>query len=291
MFFVSLHDFLKTIMENEYKVSFCIVLYNQPMEELKRAINSLLLYNGKSRIFLVDNSATDERKVLERMADNIEYHWMDGKNLGFGKANNIAIRRAEEWGSKYHFTVNPDIFFNEDVIGPMSDYMEKHPEVGAMMPQILFPDGTIQYLPKMSPTPAMLLFRKLKFPKKVHEKCIYESEMHAMKPGRIYDVVHVTGCFNVYRMDLLTKLGGFDDRFFLYFEDTDLARRAHAVSRTIINPAFSVYHNYGNGAAKSIRLFLLFFTSAAKFFCKWGWIYDPEGRKMNKEVLRALSEK
>lgn len=275
-------------MVSEYKISFCIVLYNQKLEELKRAINSLLLYKGESRIFLIDNSAKDTRKTLEGIAKNIEYHWMDGKNLGFGRANNIAIKRAEEWGSKYHFTVNPDIFFNEDIISRMAEYMESNPDVGAMMPQILYPNGTVQYLPKLSPTPPLLFFRRFKYPREWHERYRNDFEMRGMKPGRVYDVVHVTGCFNVFRTELLTKLGGFDDRFFLYFEDTDLSRRAHAISRTIYNPAFAVYHDYGNNAAKNIRHTMYFAISAAKYFCKWGWVFDLEGRRMNKAVLRAL---
>lgn len=270
----------------DYKVSFCIVLYKQPLEELKRVISSILLYEYEKRIYLIDNSDTDSLKVLRSLDTSITYLWL-GQNLGFGKANNIAIRQAHDWGSKYHAIVNPDIFYHTDIIAPMTSYMDSHPDVGAMMPQILNPDGTLQYLPKLTPSPWKLFWRKCPWPQTLHRRVTDRFEMRGMKQDRTYDILHVTGCFAIYRMTTLWQVGGFDDRYFMYFEDTDLSRKIHECQRTIYYPLAHVYHDYGNGASKEKRLFFFFIISAFKFFWKWGFL-DLQGHKLNLQVLAQL---
>lgn len=83
------------------------------------------------------------------------------KNIGFGQAHNWAISEAKKKGSKYHFVVNPDIFYSKDAVLPMVEFMEHNQEVGEMMPKILYPNGRTQFLPKLMPSPLMLAQRKL----------------------------------------------------------------------------------------------------------------------------------
>ena len=271
----------------DYKVSFCIVLYQQPFEVLTRVVRSILLYQGEKRLYLIDNSATNKLESLSQLDTNITYMWL-GQNVGFGQANNIAIKMASEWGSKYHFMVNPDIYYTEDVASQMIAYMETHRDVGGMMPQILNPDHTNQFLPKLAPSPWTLFWRKCQWPAAMHKKVIQTFEMRSMKQDRPYDIIHITGCFCAYRTDILVEVGGFDDRYFMYFEDTDLSRRIHSKWRTIYYPLVHVFHDYGNGAAKEPRLFFRFIVSAFKYFCKWGFI-DVEGQKLNKAILSQLA--
>ena len=270
-----------------YKVSFSIVLYEQAAKEITAVIDSLLLYKGEMRIFLIDNSSTDKLACLSDIAKCIEYHYT-GKNIGFGKAHNTAFALAENWGSKYHFFVNPDICYSKDVVAPMTEYMEKNHSIGQMMPRILFPDGRDQYLPKLTYSPSMLFWRKMKHPRRIHERRMQIFEMRGMENDRIYDVACVSGCFAVARTDLLNTIGGFDDRFFLYFEDTDLSRRIHEIARTVYFPMVSVYHTYARGAQKSPKLFLIFISSLIKYFNKWGWFLDKKRKQINDQVLRQL---
>ena len=270
------------------KVSFCIVLYKQSPVLLERAIRSCLLYKGEKRIYLIDNSTTDALSSLQQIDAAIEYVWI-GKNAGFGKANNIAIQKAHEWGSQFHFFVNPDIYYTEDVAEKMTTYMENNPNVGGMMPQILNPDGTNQYLPKLIPSLWKLFWRKCPWPQSVHRKMLQTFEMRKMRQDKTYEILHVTGCFCVYRTDVLFRIGGFDDRYFMYFEDTDLSRTVHATHLTLYYPFTQVFHDYGNGAAKEARLFGYFLVSAFKYFCKWGWI-DFKGHRLNQAVLKQLDD-
>lgn len=271
------------------KVTFSIVVYRQPLDELKEVVRSLLLYKGEKAIYIVDNSPTDEASALKQMADCIYYEHMP-QNLGFGKAHNWAIRKAEQCNhSKIHFVVNPDVTYTEDVVAPMVAYMEEHPEVGEMMPRVYYPDGRIQYLPKLMPTPFLLIKRKLyKLMPRHHGRWMERFEMRSMRADRIYEVGHCSSCFAAFSMEALKFCGGFDERFFLYFEDTDITRRIHRNYRTIYYPFVSVKHDYGNGASKDPKLFFVFLGSLIKFFNKWGWFFDSERRRCNKQFLKQL---
>ena len=133
------------------KITGCIVLYNNNIEELQISINSILDINIDMKIFLIDNSPTDFLKKLDSDF-RIEYIH-NPSNPGFGKTHNIAIQKSIILGSNFHFVVNPDISFKGDIITPMINYMEKDKTIGMMMPQILNLDGSVQNLPKLLPTP------------------------------------------------------------------------------------------------------------------------------------------
>ena len=105
---------------------------------LEEAIASFLNTSLNVKLYLVDNSPTDKLKIL--VTDpRIEY-FHNPSNPGFGAAHNIAIEKAIESGSKYHFVINPDAYFKEDVIYAMVDFMSQHKDIGMMMPKILNED-------------------------------------------------------------------------------------------------------------------------------------------------------
>jgi GT2 family glycosyltransferase len=73
------------------------------------------------------------------------------------------------------------------------------------------------------------------------------------------------------KTELLRSLNGFDDRYFLYFEDFDLCRRAKRLGEIVYLPSLSIEHLGGNTAAKGLRHIGLFLSSAFKYFNRWGW--------------------
>ena len=92
------------------KITSCIVLYKNDKEILLKAINSYLLYNSNTKLFLVDNSPSDSLKCLKNN-NRIEYIH-NPTNPGFGAAHNIAIKKSIEIGADYHLVLNPDVYFN-----------------------------------------------------------------------------------------------------------------------------------------------------------------------------------
>ncbi|MDE5869326.1 MAG: glycosyltransferase, partial [Muribaculaceae bacterium] len=134
-----------------------VVLYNTPKEEIDQILGSLE-DSSVDLVYVIDHSETEEsRPIVEKFKKcRYERH----KNGGYGTGHNRGIRKALSAGSKYHAVINPDVFWNEDVIRELADFMDKEPECGLVMPRILFPNGEIQYLCKLLPTPMDLIGRR-----------------------------------------------------------------------------------------------------------------------------------
>ncbi|MCK8141455.1 glycosyltransferase family 2 protein [Flavobacterium sp. I-SCBP12n] len=268
-------------------ISISVVLYKTTETDLKKTLNDIIIESAIT-IYLIDNSPTD---VLKNIVVGSKIHYIHNpSNPGFGAAHNIAITRAIEAGSKYHFVVNPDAYFEEDVITPMVNYMSLNKDVGMMMPKIVNENGTVQNLPKLLPSPYSIFMRKLKRPKKVYDTFINRYELRTVPDDVIYNAPILSGCFTLLNLDAIKEVGMYDDIFFMYFEDWDLSRRMHAKYKTIYFPRVSVYHGYESGANKSSKLFKIFINSAITYFNKWGWFFDSNRVKVNKKALAQFKK-
>lgn len=271
-------------------ITVSIVTYNTPKKDIQKVLecinNSIV-----DIIYVVDNTSNDNLKefILNKSEKNV---YIQGHgNVGFGAAHNIAIQKAITMGSQYHFIVNPDIIIKENVIQSMVGYIQDEADIGIMMPKILNLDGTPQYLPKLLPSPFTLIFRKIGSPQKIYN--YYMDKYELRNVNEICNVPVISGCFSLLNLNLLQrlKISGYDERFFMYFEDFDLSRRFHQKYKTIYYPLVAVYHGYESGANKNIKLFKIFVLSAIKYFNKWGWFFDKEREKINKRVLTELDIK
>jgi GT2 family glycosyltransferase len=268
-------------------ISISIVLFKTNENDLKKALNHINI-ESDIKFYLIDNSPTDVLKNTI-LGNNIHYIH-NPTNPGFGAGHNIAIKKAIESGLKYHFVVNPDVYFEEDVITPMVDYMSQNKDVGMMMPKILNEDGTLQNLPKLLPSPYSILMRKLKKPRSVYTQFINRYELRNVPEEKIYNSPILSGCFTLLNLEAIKEVGMYDDKFFMYFEDWDLSRRMHAKYKTIYFPKVSVYHGYESGANKSSKLFKIFINSAFTYFNKWGWFFDYNRVKVNKKALAQFNK-
>jgi len=268
------------------KITSSIVLYKNDVSMLREIINSFLNVEMILKLYLIDNSPDNELKVLATDS-RIEYIH-NPSNPGFGAAHNIAIQKAIDFRSQYHFIVNPDIYFKEDVIIPMVQYITTDSTIGMMMPQILNVDGSIQNLPKLLPSPFSIFWRKFKRPAKSYQRFINQYELRNVPKDFIYNTPILSGCFTLLNLDAIKKIGMYDDSFFMYFEDWDLSRRMHQHYKTIYFPLVSVYHEYESGANKNKRLFKIFINSAITYFNKWGWFFDSDRQKINREALQQF---
>ena len=268
-------------------ISASIVLFKNRVDELEKVLNSVLKTTLISRLYLVDNSPTDILKILQSNDSRIVYIFNDN-NIGFGAAHNIALCLSSAARSKYHFVINPDIYFEDDVIEKMVEFMQVNCIVGMIMPKVLYPDGTIQYLPKLLPNPFNIFLRKIKFPKSVYKKFINKYELRSIPSDVIYNAPILSGCFTLIRIEAFDRIGGYDDSFFMYFEDWDLSRRMHQVYQTIYFPEVSIYHRYESGANRSWKLFIIFLRSFITYFSKWGWFLDSSRTYLNNKTLQQF---
>jgi len=271
-------------------LSISIVLFHNKKEELTKTLNSCLNTNLNIRIYLIDNSKNDNLSVLSNLDSRIIYIF-NNANLGYGKAHNIALRKSIEESIPYHLVLNPDVYFEKGVLEELYNFMEANKDVGLIMPKALYPDGDIQYLCKLLPTPLDLFGRRfLNFGlfKKIVEKRNEIYELRFTGYDKIMEVPYLSGCFMFIRTEVLKKVGLFDERFFMYLEDTDLSRRIHRVAKTIYYPYVHVYHEYGKGSYKSLKLLYYHIKSAIKYFNKYGWFFDKERKEINKRILKKL---
>jgi len=274
-------------------INISIVLYKNKLQQLINTIQNILKSNFIKKLYLIDNSPTDELRGLHHLSKQIEYKF-NNTNLGFGKAHNIAIKKSIDENIKYHLVLNPDIYFEEGVLEELYDFMEKNPDVGLVMPKVLYPDGKIQYLCKLLPTPFDLFGRRFlnKGPlKKYIEKRNEIYELRFTGYNKIMEVPYLSGCFMFIRTEVLKKVDLFDERFFMYLEDTDLSRRIHRVAKTIYYPYVHIYHEHQKGSYKNLKLLKIHIESAIKYFNKWGWFNDPERDIINRKTLEKLKYK
>lgn len=274
------------------KLSASIVLYNTKVNDLKKVIDSYFAYQGEKQLFLVDNSPSDELKNIVAMYPNNEIHYIfNNTNMGYGKAHNIAIRKSIEQGQPYHIILNPDIIIEKGALEKLTDYMEQHPEVGNIMPKIIYPDGELQYLCKLLPSPIDLIFRRFIPVKKWKDAINKRYELHSFGYDKIMNIPNLSGCFMFLRTEVLKQIGLFDENIFMYLEDIDLNRRIHSKYQTIYYPEATVIHEHQKESYKSKKLLKAHIKSAIYYFNKYGWFFDKERVNINRNILEKFNIK
>ena len=234
-------------------------------------------------LYLIDNSPTDELRYLSELPIGVGriHYEHQASNEGFGKAHNIAIRRAHAEGARYHVIINPDVRFDETVLDTLTVYMEEHAEVGLVSPLVYYPDGRPQRLCKLLPRPWDVLLRRFSFSQWVRDKINKRYEMHWLDYSRPVEVPYLSGCFMFIRMDVLVRVGGFDERYFMYVEDIDLSRRIGQISKTVCHPDAKITHVHSRGSYHDAKLLCHHISSMVKYFNKWGWWCDDERKRVN----------
>lgn len=254
-------------MEN-YSVSGCIVTYNNK-DKIEKTISSVLEQTKgvNFELFVVDNNSTDGTPdfIEERFPEvNVI---RSQRNNGFGAGHNMVIPFLN---SKYHVVINPDIILKSDVITELCSYADKHDDVGLLSPQIRFEDGRIQQLGKRNPTVRYLgshWFHKGDEPSKTMiEYCMLDKPT-----DEPFEITNATGCFMFFRTAVFKKLGGFDERFFMYLEDCDIARRVSKEYKALHYPMADVYHLWERGSKRNKKLLKIHIESIIKYFLKWGF--------------------
>ena len=259
------------------KASGCIVTYNAVASDKKKkllfnAIENLTKFatGVDFTLYIVDNASTDgtAQQVQEHFKDNPAVRVIaNADNKGFGKAHNQVIELIE---SDYHFIINPDIIVKDDVIGKMCAFMETKPACGLLSPDIRFPDGRVQVLAKRSPKLKYLISSRLASDrennKNLREYAMLDKDLSVPQP-----IENASGCFLCLRTELFKKIGGFDDRYFMYFEDFDLARTISAHAELWYYPGAVVYHEWGRDSKRNFRLMFIHIQSTLKYFLKWGF--------------------
>ena len=239
----------------------------------------------RAKICLVDNETLNAVSPYSAQLESMcqEFGWLETVsiaghgNIGYGRANNLAIARCTD--SDFHLVLNPDVSVNADAITNALHYLQKNIDCAMVSPVATAPDGQALYLVKRFPDLFTLLLRGFA-PASIRQRHqarldAYERRETSFDAGLI-DAEIVSGCFMLIRLEALTRVGGFDPAFFLYFEDFDLSVRIHKFASIARVADVRIVHAGGNAAAKGWRHVWWFVRSALRFYGKHGWRLSTE---------------
>lgn len=266
------------------KITGSLVTYHNNKNDLEKVFESFLNTDLDIKLFVSDNSSDNSIQELCKN-DRVEYIF-NNSNRGFGFAHNIGIRKAEEIDSSYHFIVNPDVYFEKGTLESIVEFMEENKNIGLLMPKILYPNGDIQYVCKLLPTPFNFFARSIlpnwKWVNKIND--IFEMKFTGY--NKTMEVPYISGCFMCFRTKVLKEIGYFDENIFLHLEDTDISRRTYIKYKTVMFPEATVYHKWEKATYKSKSVRNATIKSAIYYFNKYGWFFDKERKKINLSIRK-----
>jgi N-acetylglucosaminyl-diphospho-decaprenol L-rhamnosyltransferase len=246
-------------------------------------------------VILVDNHSTDGSADLVRTQYPQVSLLESARNGGFGYANNIALRALAmpplpesaqqptseipeqgdagiRFSADYILFLNPDTVLPPDALEVMVDFLERTPRAGVAGPRMEKPDGTLDLACRRAfPTPLNSLFKltglSRLFPR---HPLIARYNLTHLREDELAEVDSVMGAFMLVRGTALGQAGLFDERFFMYGEDLDLAYRIKARGwQVFYNPAVTVLHIKGASSRKrSTRSIREFYRAMHVFYVK-----------------------
>lgn len=213
-------------------------------------------------LFLVDNSSVEGSipYLKEKFPDVI--YLRNKENVGFGKANNIAISQAK---GRYTLIINPDTLVSEDTLRVCINHMDANPNLGAVGCKILNADGSYAPESKRAFPGIWNSFCKASgltnfLPKSTFFGGYYENSLAENEYG---EIAVLSGAFMFFDSALLKELEGFDERFFMYGEDIDLCKRVHEKGRSIAYvPTTNIIHYKGESAKQNDIRYIKSFNQA-----------------------------
>ena len=229
-------------------------------DDVMRCIGSI--YKNPSslpyEIILVDNHSADDTvcRVRGKYPDVVIIE--NEQNLGFAAANNVGIARAT---GQYMLFLNPDTIVLPDAFDKLIAFMEAHPDVGLCGPQILNPDMTIQRSVRNFPNFGGMFYRFTFFKYLgLFRKDARYWKMDNFNHTSQKEVEQLMGAALIAKTSLVKELGGFDERFFMYYEEVDLCLRIKQSGQQVIFYPESQIIHLGGQSAKQIPAKVKFMT-------------------------------
>ncbi|MEI7638278.1 MAG: glycosyltransferase family 2 protein [Syntrophus sp. (in: bacteria)] len=245
-------------------ISIIIVNWNT-RELLRECLESVLrtVHDLTYEVIVVDNASDDGSvPMLQDFFPQVRII-TNNENRGFGAANNQAFQIM---AGRYALLLNTDTVLTESAVRELFSFMESYPEAGMSCGQLLNRDGSKQNSIASFPTLLTLLANmsllEYLLPGKYPSKRYPHSQPIEVDSG-------VGACLMV-RKAAMDAVGGFDERYFFFFEETDWAYRMRLAGWQILHvPAARIYHLQGQSIGPDVRSRIEFYRSRYQFFKKW----------------------
>lgn len=242
------YDVLATTI-NSLKVALDTAIQHEVLKQY-----SFSLINNQSITPIVFQQATALATEILNDVEIISGHG----NIGYGRANNIAIHKTH---LDFHLILNPDVKLDPLAIYEGLSFLIAHQDVGLAAPNAVNENGQPEYLCKRTPSPLVIFLRGInsKLLNRIFERNLdwytYKDKLPATEP---FPIELASGCFMLCRTETLKRVGGFSPEFFLYFEDFDLSRK---IAKKVFLPSMHITHLGGKAASKGFKHIKLFLTS------------------------------
>lgn len=239
-------------------MNFSIIIINFNTKELTRNCLNSILANcrvGDYEIIVVDNNSTDGsvEMLKSKYGGKIKLIVNQG-NAGFGPANNQAARMVQ---GKYLFFLNSDTIIKKDILIPIKRMFNNKDRIGIIAPKLLLDNENEQeYAHGKFPTLFSIIYEKFKAPELV-------------KSSIPFAVDWVSGAALIIRRSIFNKINGFDENFFMYFEDMDLCKRVKELGyQIIVYPKVFIVHLGGKSISKFAKRKIYYYQSQDYFYKK-----------------------
>lgn len=266
-----------TYTSDNFDVSVIIVNWNAG-KYLEETVNSFTEQSKdiNYEIIIIDNNSNiddESYKYLNEVVKRINVTVIKSEiNLGFAKANNVGMKRAK---GRNFLILNPDIVFENNVLKILSDYLDTNEDVGMVGPRMINTDGEFQQgCLKGRPYPTDTFYHIIGLAKRFPNNEKYNGyALWHLDRTKIQECWAVSGACLMLKKSLYDEIGGIDEQFFMYQEETDWGiRTKNAGKKVIYNPDAKIIH-YGGVTTKKVKARSVwhFTQSMMKFFKKYFW--------------------
>jgi GT2 family glycosyltransferase len=250
-------------------VSICIVNWNAA-GLLRDCLHSIFGQEGRTslEVIVVDNASTDDSVAMVRGEFPRARLIANSENVGFARANNQAFKVAR---GRYLLLLNNDTVVMPGAIDTMARFADRHPEAGMVGCKLLNPDGSLQPSCRTFPSLGIMFFRALYLDKLFPgNRWAGANYMSYWDHNTIREVDVIQGSCMFVRREVLEQVGPLDERFFMYYEETDWCYRTKQRGWKIyFTPEAEIIHYGGQSSSRqSAKMSVVYHQSLLGYFRK-----------------------
>ena len=265
-----------------------VVLHFSPLEQLQALLDSLSSAAAEAELSRVEVICVDHSCDADYVASCqafIEAYGVHAvgdnglqlsllkpdANRGYGAGHNLAMSQIE---SQFHLILNPDVALAPDAFKLALDTLKRQPNIALLAPQGFSPSGEPEFLAKAYPSVWVLALRALAphWLKIRSGGALARYEMRDMpNETTLRPITLASGCCMWVRRAVFDDVGGFDESYFLYFEDYDLSLKLARKGTVTEHRDIRVVHHGGGASRKGFQHIRWFVGGGARFFNRWGW--------------------
>lgn len=253
-------------------IAISLVLYNNDINDVNKYLDNLVLYEKYLELIIVDNSnfiiSIDFKKY-----EFVKYIHT-GENLGYGSGHNLALKSASS-NVKYYLISNLDVEFSFENVLSSLIYFDN--DIVAISPKFI---GKGAFYPRYFPFTGSVLLRI--FGKLLNIPCLSEFvEKNKLYADKLKYIPIASGAFFLVKSDTFNKIGGFDDKMWMYIEDWDISRKFWDLGCILYLPTLIVKHDYSSSGLKPLRLSISFIRNLLLFKLRHQFPYDSKRKRIH----------